>query len=237
MTVLSDAPVDGAPVRLFRPLLAVRRAETLAYCRELGLTPLQDETNADTRIARNLLRHDVVPLLERLNPRAVDALARLAETAGTALDFVEAALDDAWPSLATESDGAVTLDRERLRALHPALQGLAVRRAHRETASRFDRARRLSRQALPFGWRAGPRARSCRCPAACASRRGTTRWSSTHRETAQHRRRWLASTRSACPASRWPRAGGWRRRSFRCPRAWTRRRPPPTSTPTPSAAS
>ena len=130
MSLLSDTPVDGPAARLFRPLLAVRRAETLAYCQELGLAPLDDETNADTRIPRNLLRHDVVPLLERLNPRAVDALARVGETAGVALDFVEAALDDVWPSLATESDGAVSLDRERLCALHPALQRLAVRRAH-----------------------------------------------------------------------------------------------------------
>ena len=133
MSVLSDAPIDdGAGIRLFRPLLGVRRSETQAYCRELGLTPLHDETNDDVRIPRNLLRLEAMPLLERLNPQAVSALARLADTAGGALDFMEAALDAEWPAMASASDGAVSLDRERFRALHPALQGLAVRRAHQQ---------------------------------------------------------------------------------------------------------
>ena len=133
MSILSDAPIDdGAGIRLFRPLLGLRRTETQAYCRELGLSPLQDETNDDARIPRNLVRLKVVPLLERLNPQAVAALARLANTADGALDFMEAALDAEWPTMASASDGVVSLDRERFRALHPALQGLAVRRAHRQ---------------------------------------------------------------------------------------------------------
>ncbi len=130
MAVMGDAPVDGATARVFRPLLGVRRSDTVAYCRELGLTPVLDESNADTRIPRNLVRLQVLPLLERLNPRAVDALARLAENAGGAQDFLDAALDAEWPALALSAGGAVALDRERLRSLHPALQSLAVRRAH-----------------------------------------------------------------------------------------------------------
>ena len=133
MSILSDAPIDGgAGIRLFRPLLGLRRCETQAYCRELGLSPLRDETNDDARIPRNLVRLQVVPQLERLNPQAVAALARLADTAGGALDFMEAALDAEWLSMALASHGAVSLDRERFRALHPALRGLAVRRAHRQ---------------------------------------------------------------------------------------------------------
>ncbi len=129
MSVLSDAPVDGSPSRIFRPLLGVRRSETLAYCRELGLSPLEDETNSDARIPRNLLRLEVMPLLQRLNPHAAGALVRLAANAGNAQDFLDAALDAEWPSLAVASEGAVALDREGLRVLHPALQALAVRRA------------------------------------------------------------------------------------------------------------
>ena len=132
MRALGDAPVEGATARVFRPLLGVRRSETLAYCRALGLSPLEDETNSDARIPRNLLRLEVIPLLERLNPRVPEALARLAATAGGAQDFLDAALDAEWPSLAVAAGDAVALDRERLRTLHPALRALAVRRAHIE---------------------------------------------------------------------------------------------------------
>ncbi|MDE2802281.1 MAG: tRNA lysidine(34) synthetase TilS, partial [Chloroflexota bacterium] len=64
-----------------------------------------------------------------LNPRAADALVRLAATAGNAQDFLDAALDAEWTSLAVASEGTVALDRGRLRALHPALRAIAVRRA------------------------------------------------------------------------------------------------------------
>lgn len=135
MTPVSNLRVaGGATVRLFRPLLAVRRTATLAYCASVGLTPVHDASNDDTRIPRNLLRLEVMPLLERLNPRAVEALGRMAEAAGGALDFMDAALDAVWPELAVESQGAVGLDRVRLAALHPALRGHAVLRAHRAAA-------------------------------------------------------------------------------------------------------
>ena len=132
MTPLSPLPVQGGgDARLFRPLLGVRRSETAAYCRSLGLTPLQDETNNDARIPRNLLRLEIVPLLERLNPRSVAALGRLAMAAGGSLDFMNASLDAVWPELAVEADGLVTLDRRRLLAAHPALQRHAIVRAYR----------------------------------------------------------------------------------------------------------
>jgi tRNA(Ile)-lysidine synthase len=70
----------GAGVVLRRPLVGwARRAETESYCREHGVEFRVDETNADERFARVRVRRRVLPLLESLNPRAVEALARAAE--------------------------------------------------------------------------------------------------------------------------------------------------------------
>lgn len=63
------------PGRL-RPLLGVRRAGIVAYAREHGLAWVEDESNADLRFARNVLRHRVMPLLEQHFPGAVPAFAR-----------------------------------------------------------------------------------------------------------------------------------------------------------------
>jgi tRNA(Ile)-lysidine synthase len=60
-----------------RPLLAVWREETEAYCRERGLAVRQDSTNLDT--ARGLIRREVLPLLERVDPRARQSLLALAD--------------------------------------------------------------------------------------------------------------------------------------------------------------
>jgi tRNA(Ile)-lysidine synthase len=60
-----------------RPLLTVWREETEAYCRERGLPFRTDTTNPDTK--RGLIRAELLPLLERLDPRARANLLKLAD--------------------------------------------------------------------------------------------------------------------------------------------------------------
>jgi tRNA(Ile)-lysidine synthase len=67
-------PVLGPWVR---PLLEVRRDETEAFCRSLGLRPRVDPTNSDPRHLRNAIRLRGLPGLERAVGRDVrEALAR-----------------------------------------------------------------------------------------------------------------------------------------------------------------
>jgi tRNA(Ile)-lysidine synthetase-like protein len=63
---------------LVRPLLRVRRDETEAYCRAVGLEPRHDSSNRDTK--RGLIRDEILPLLRRLHPDAERNLYRLAES-------------------------------------------------------------------------------------------------------------------------------------------------------------
>lgn len=131
MSVLGKLPInDGLPVRVFRPLLSVRRHETTAYCNELGLTPILDQTNLDTTIPRNLLRLEAIPLLETLNPKVVEGLGRLTEAVSLDLHYVGARLDVVWSDLAEDVGGIVTLNRDLFHVLHPALQRHALRRAY-----------------------------------------------------------------------------------------------------------
>jgi tRNA(Ile)-lysidine synthase len=73
--------VEGrAGVLLLRPLLSwARRIDTEEYCRARGVGPRRDEMNEDESFARVRVRKRLLPLLETLNPRAVEALARTAE--------------------------------------------------------------------------------------------------------------------------------------------------------------
>ena len=68
------------PLRVIRPLLQVRRVEVLEYLRERGLAYREDASNADTQFARNRIRHELLPLLEReYNPAIRDVLLNTAE--------------------------------------------------------------------------------------------------------------------------------------------------------------
>jgi tRNA(Ile)-lysidine synthase len=71
------AEVNG---RYLRPLLAIERATTVAFCEDSGLTPWQDPQNSDSKFARVRARHHVMPILEdELGPGIAQALARTAE--------------------------------------------------------------------------------------------------------------------------------------------------------------
>lgn len=72
-------PVAG---RLVRPLLDVRRSTLQRYLAARGEAWRTDATNADVTVPRNGVRHEIVPMLERLwSPRIVATLARNAEVA------------------------------------------------------------------------------------------------------------------------------------------------------------
>lgn len=76
LNLLRGAGLDGlAGMRRHnRPLLSLRRTETRALCDELGLSPVQDETNDDLRFRRNQIRHEVMPALDDIAARDVGAL-------------------------------------------------------------------------------------------------------------------------------------------------------------------
>jgi len=112
-------------ILVVRPLLALQRDDLLAYLERRGLPHRRDVTNDDaSAAARNLIRHEVLPLLQRrLNPEAAAALVRLAaqaREAGAALELLaEKALNDIRIGHARH---VVAMSTEGLAALPPALQ-------------------------------------------------------------------------------------------------------------------
>lgn len=76
----------GIPPRrgnIVRPLIGVTRGEVLAYLGEQGLPHVEDSTNRELDRARNRIRHQVLPVLEEINPALSETLRgtmdRLAE--------------------------------------------------------------------------------------------------------------------------------------------------------------
>ena len=63
---------------IVRPFLQVSREELAAYAAAHGVPHVEDSTNASDDAARNVLRHQVLPILRQLNPRAVEHMSRTA---------------------------------------------------------------------------------------------------------------------------------------------------------------
>lgn len=93
-----------------RPLLGLRRADTEAACRALGLPAWQDPHNLDARFRRVRLRQEVLPLLEEVLAGGVtEALARTAEQLQSDLDTLDQLAGQALAA-ATAPDGCLRVE-------------------------------------------------------------------------------------------------------------------------------
>src|SRR5579884_3813061 len=122
---LDARPLPEALV-VARPLLAVARADTAAYCAEQGLVPFGEPPGP---YRRDRLRAELLPALERYNPAARRALGRAAQALAeerAALDQVAQAL---WASHACPEDGAIAFPLSGWVALPAALRKRLLRRA------------------------------------------------------------------------------------------------------------
>ena len=113
-----------------RPLLGMRRADLRAVAEELGLPFFDDPTNDDRTLRRNLIRHEILPELDRhLDGELVDVVVRSAQH----LAAEDAYLDDIERPDIASADGDVTLLAVAPLVTMPAvLAKRAVRSALRE---------------------------------------------------------------------------------------------------------
>ena len=63
---------------IVRPLIECRRADLSRYLADRGEACRHDASNDDRTIARNRIRHELLPVIERVAPRGILSLARLA---------------------------------------------------------------------------------------------------------------------------------------------------------------
>jgi tRNA(Ile)-lysidine synthase len=125
----SLAGMPASRGRLRRPLLGLRRADTLTCCAALRLDVWTDPSNSDPRYARNRVRAAVLPTLEReLGPGVAEALARTARQLRADADLLDELAEAAYADARAAGGG---LDVDVLAALPEALRGRVLHRAAR----------------------------------------------------------------------------------------------------------
>ena len=74
---IHDSLLDG--LTLIRPMLGIRRSEIFQWLETEGLKWREDASNADETIPRNIVRHQILPILGKLNGRAAENILRTME--------------------------------------------------------------------------------------------------------------------------------------------------------------
>ncbi len=114
--------------RVVRPLLDLTRKEVLEFLQAQESPFRVDESNADLNLTRNFIRHEILPRLERINPRVREALARLADIARLETDAHDLA-DEQWLDRFAQRTGReIAVSRVEFLLLHAAGQRRIVRR-------------------------------------------------------------------------------------------------------------
>jgi tRNA(Ile)-lysidine synthase len=119
-------PVRG---RIIRPLIWIARAQVRRYCEKHQLTYRTDESNQDLSFARNRIRHEILPSLQRLQPGLVGNLCRLAEIMRGEDEFMSEQAENALRGAASQRPGEVGVLLSLFGALPPALQRRVLRAA------------------------------------------------------------------------------------------------------------
>jgi tRNA(Ile)-lysidine synthase len=140
---------------IVRPLLAVWRAETEAYCEAEGLPVRVDGSNDET--VRGLIRREIVPALRRIHPSAEENVLRALEPTGKLSRPMEKALLE----LLDSREGSKRVDLGHGRVAVREYENLWIERS----PVRLDREVRWGRWTLRAlreglsvrGWRAGDR--------------------------------------------------------------------------------
>ena len=121
-------PTNSNDLKLIRPILELTRADTEGYCEAFGLQPRFDTSNLSDVHTRNRVRSQLLPELEKYNPKIKDALVRLSQASAHQVELLDWALEPIWGDVAR--DGMAIRIKANIMDLIPyALQVHLVRRA------------------------------------------------------------------------------------------------------------
>ncbi|MBV5315841.1 MAG: tRNA lysidine(34) synthetase TilS [Prolixibacteraceae bacterium] len=105
--------------RIIRPMLFTNRDEILDYCKRMSIAYRTDSSNMDTVYKRNLIRHEILPLLEQVNPAfRRNALKTIGNLHETGLLFQQR-MNEIKAFVYSEDDMGVIIHIEKLQEFSP----------------------------------------------------------------------------------------------------------------------
>lgn len=116
-------PVNGTIVR---PLLCVSREDIECYLRSIGQDYVTDSTNLVADVTRNKIRLNVIPMLEKINPKVVESIQRTADYVAEAAKVYDVAIEEAVGEVLEKDGDRSVIDVNRLQQL-PSPEGVLFR--------------------------------------------------------------------------------------------------------------
>jgi tRNA(Ile)-lysidine synthase len=135
MRLIRGASASGLsaipPLRdnIVRPLIEATRDEVMEYLNEKGLAFVTDPSNAKPVYTRNRIRMEVLPVLQRFNPRIVATLAAEAGHLRDEDEAVEGYCATLAESILVRKENTVFVKRNEFNTLPPAFRRRLLKKA------------------------------------------------------------------------------------------------------------
>lgn len=122
-------PKDGW---LIRPFAQIPKRELVQYCEIHQLQYFVDETNLEVGCLRNQIRLEVLPQLEKYNPRITDTMLRMQESCTADADYLETCTMMLWKQHHRIMEDAVQFPATIYQQQHIALQRRILRLLYKQ---------------------------------------------------------------------------------------------------------
>jgi len=114
--------LTGIPARkgyVLRPLLFASRKDILAYSKAQGIDFREDASNLETKYQRNKIRHDVIPVMEQIQPGFTRTMGENMDRMREIQDIFLFAVDQVKKEIFLQGQGHVSIAIEKLKSLTP----------------------------------------------------------------------------------------------------------------------
>jgi tRNA(Ile)-lysidine synthase len=92
---------------IVRPLLFASRTSIEEYAKKVGLKHREDSSNNEIKYQRNLIRREIIPLLQKINPSILDTLLQEAEVFDSAYHVYQRGLKNIRDAVITEEENRI----------------------------------------------------------------------------------------------------------------------------------
>ncbi len=128
----------GIPVHrdiFIRPLIKITRKEIRSYLEARSLKWVEDETNTDVRYTRNLIRLQIIPAMEKINPAVRENVLRTGELLRSEDCFLETLAQKALNRIGKFSSKRVLIDIKRFNSYNLVLRRRIIKLIAPEVSS------------------------------------------------------------------------------------------------------
>jgi len=113
-------------VQIIRPLLNIKKDEIKEYLKKNCLKYKIDKSNFSLKFLRNRIRNETFPLLEKINPKIKEQLAKTSFLLQDDFDFLQKTSLEKYKKICIEENGKIYLDKKKFTNLHVSIKRMII---------------------------------------------------------------------------------------------------------------